>query len=78
MAITRPSVELSVDEDAGAGYLRLAPRAPGSAVRQVAVADSAGADVLVVDFGADGQVLGIEFLDPARQIPALLREDRTP
>jgi uncharacterized protein YuzE len=57
------------DPAANAAYLKLTE---GEFAESLPVADRSGHVALVVDVDADGQVLGIEFLDAARQVPGRL------
>ncbi|MFB6890050.1 DUF2283 domain-containing protein [Kitasatospora sp. NPDC056327] len=59
------------DPEAPAAYLRLVPIAPGAAVRQLLVEDTTGD--LVLDFDAEGRLLGIELLAPEHQLHPALR-----
>jgi hypothetical protein len=66
------STRLSWDEDAGAGYLPLAAVTAGRSARQQTVPNPVpGRGELVLDFDADGRLLGIEFLDGATLPPGL-------
>jgi uncharacterized protein YuzE len=62
------TVYVSWDRDLDIAYLALKRRmAPGEAVRQVV------ADNVVLDYGASGRLLGLEFLNAAGTLPPELR-----
>jgi uncharacterized protein YuzE len=62
-------LHLTWDSEAGAGYLPLARIGPGKAVSQRVVANPVdGIGDIIVDFDADGRLLGVEFLDE-RAVP---------
>lgn len=70
--MTTPSFpQLVRDPEANAAYLRLRDIGPGEAVRQQTVILRArehlhrGGSTAVLDYDADGKLLGIEFLDPS-------------
>ena len=63
---------LTWDDDAGAGYLPLAPIGPGEAAHQRIVENPvAGLGDLVLDFDVRGRLLGLEFLDRSVTPPGL-------
>jgi uncharacterized protein YuzE len=60
----RPAPRLTRDDENGLAYLRLAEVGPGQAVTQRTVSlseDEEDVD-LVLDFDAQGRLLGVEFL----------------
>jgi Protein of unknown function (DUF2283) len=70
--VTEEPFQLSWDDDARAGYLPLAPLGPGEAAHQRVVGNpGAGLGDLVLDFDAQGRLLGVEFLDRAVTPPGL-------
>lgn len=69
------SPSLRFDAVADAAYLRLYPTQPGESARRLVIAAPDGSAELVVDVAADGRVLGIEFLDPRRQLRGLVEND---
>ena len=70
--MTEEPFQLSWDGDARAGYLPLAPIGPGEAAHQRVVGNRvAGLGDLVLDFDAQGRLLGVEFLDRAVTPPGL-------
>jgi hypothetical protein len=67
-------LQLSWDDDAAAGYLPLREIRAGQAVHQRVVANPvAGVGDVVLDFDAEGHLLGIEFLDERIVPPGLPR-----
>lgn len=56
-----------------AAYIGFREIEPGEAVRQATITDTNGAVEAVLDFAADGELLGIELLDAERQLPRNLR-----
>jgi ketosteroid isomerase-like protein/uncharacterized protein YuzE len=65
---------ISFDPEADAAYLPLAEIRPGEAVRQVVVDDIPAEAEIVLDFSADGRLLGIEVIGATAILdPALLR-----
>ena len=62
------------DREANAAYIGFREIQPGEAVKQLEVPDKDGTTAAVLDFGADGELLGIELLDPERQMPKKLRD----
>ena len=70
--MTERPFRLSWDDDARAGYLPLARIGPGEAAHQRVVGNPvAGLGDLVLDFDAQGRLLGVEFLDRAVTPPGL-------
>lgn len=71
-------MKLSYDQDVGAAYLRL--RGAQEEVRGPVTSETfrppgseAGDDYFVLDFDADGRLVGIEFLTPnERLLPSIL------
>ncbi|GGU75492.1 DUF2283 domain-containing protein [Lentzea flava] len=66
------------DREADAAYIGFREIRPGEAVKQLAVSDEDGTTAAVLDFGADGELLGIELFDPERQMPTELRDWQGP
>ena len=62
------------DRSANAAYVGFREIRPGEAVKQLEVTDKDGTTAAVLDFGADGELLGIELLDAERQMPRELRD----
>lgn len=62
------------DREADAAYIGFREIQPGEAVKQLEVTDKDGTTSAVLDFSADGELLGIELLDPERQMPRELRD----
>lgn len=62
------------DRSANAAYIGFREIRPGEAVKQLEVTDRDGTTAAVLDFGADGELLGIEMLDAERQLPRDLRD----
>ncbi len=63
------SEKFTYDPAANAAYLTLAR---GEVAESRPVPNRSGDVDLVVDVAADGRVLGVEFLDAARQLPGWL------
>jgi uncharacterized protein YuzE len=64
---------VSWDRSVNAAYIGFRELRPGEAAKQLPVTDEGGAIAAVLDFGADGELLGIELLDAERQLPRELR-----
>lgn len=62
------------DRTVNAAYIGFREIGPGEAAKQLTVADEGGSIAAVLDFGADGELLGIELLDAERQLPRELRD----
>lgn len=62
------------DREANAAYIGFRKIGPGEAVTQLEVPDKDGTTAAVLDFSADGELLGVELLDPERQMPRELRD----
>jgi uncharacterized protein YuzE len=69
--MVNPSVEW--DKEANAAYLAFRPIAAGEATEQVTAKNRDGEIVAVLDFAENGELLGIELLDAAAQLPGRLR-----
>jgi uncharacterized protein YuzE len=66
-------MRITYDPDARAGYIYLTGSIePGGAQKTVAVTDCNSS--IILDFDADGHLIGIELLDPALIHPALLAQ----
>lgn len=50
---------IDIDSKAGSAYLYFEPASAGISSKQVNIGDS-----IVMDFGVDGRLVGIEILDP--------------
>ncbi|NKE62763.1 DUF2283 domain-containing protein [Lentzea sp. PSKA42] len=64
---------VSWDRSVNAAYIAFRELRPGEAAKQLPVTDEDGDTAAVLDFGADGELLGIELLDAERQLPRNLR-----
>lgn len=58
----RRPMEIAYDAEVDAAYLPLTDIAPGEAVRQVFVQDVPAPADIILDFNADGRLLGIEII----------------
>ena len=67
-----PVMRLTYDREADAAYLYLKKLVPGEVKRTVGALPPM--DDVTLDLNAEGQVVGVEFLDPARQLPVELLE----
>jgi uncharacterized protein YuzE len=65
---------VSWDREANAAYIGFREIRPGEAAKQLEVTDKDGTTAAVLDFDADGELLGIELLDAERQLPRELRD----
>jgi hypothetical protein len=65
---------VSWDRTVNAAYIGFREIQPGEAVKQLPVSYESGSTAAVLDFGADGELLGIELLDAERQLPRELRD----
>lgn len=65
---------VSWDRTVNAAYIGFREIQPGEAVKQLPVSHESGDIAAVLDFGADGELLGIELLDAERQLPRELRD----
>lgn len=64
-------MKISYDPEADAAYLYLVDVIElGSAVRTVTVDTDEIDGMINIDFSTDGKVLGIEFLDASKKLPA--------
>ncbi|MEY8041641.1 DUF2283 domain-containing protein [Saccharopolyspora cebuensis] len=65
--------EFTFDAEADAAYVAFREVGRGAAARNVPVQDAAGQVGVVLDYSADGELLGVEILGAARSLdPALL------
>lgn len=62
------------DRSVNAAYIGFREIRPGEAVKQLPVTGEGGDVAAVLDFAADGELLGIELLDAERQLPRDLRD----
>ncbi|WP_169736806.1 DUF2283 domain-containing protein [Pseudonocardia spinosispora] len=63
----------SRDADNNVAYLAFASLKPGGSAYSLTAQDADGETALVLDFGHDGELLGIEMLNAERQMPRLYR-----
>ena len=64
----------SWDREENVAYIAFREIGPGEAVTQLKVPDKDGTTAAVLDFSADGELLGIELFDPEQQMPRELRD----
>lgn len=64
----------SHDDQHNTAYIAFKAIPPGGAVSSRPIYDDAGGALLVVDLSATGELLGIELLDAARQLPEVYRK----
>ena len=63
----------SHDKQNNVAYIAFKEIPPGGAVDTRPIFDNAGGALLVIDLSATGELLGIELLDAARQLPEIYR-----
>lgn len=77
-ATQHPYVEkLTWDREANAAYLYIRPDGPHEPARTLPVDDKDGATVAVLDFAADGTLLGVELLDADTQLTPAMKAAAT-
>ncbi|MDV6014578.1 DUF2283 domain-containing protein [Haloechinothrix sp. LS1_15] len=67
-----PVVE--VDNEANAAYIGFSERSGRIASDSIPVRSKQGDVIALLDFGPDGQLLGVELLDARKQVPDALRD----
>jgi uncharacterized protein YuzE len=73
-----PYIEkLTWDREADAAYLYLRPDGPREAAQTLPVDNNDGATAAVLDFAADGTLLGVELLNAAVQLTSAMKAAAT-